>query len=123
MPSYTFSSSAEVSVTVRLLISSSPSTISNTTFVKFAFVFSKSSAVSSIGSVPASVPLTLASPLNVKSASVYSGSLISTSYPVTVCALPSYSALPLCSVIVTVTSSVIGVIVSWPSTTTTLIVL
>ena len=67
--------------------------------------------------VPTSVPLTLALPLNVKSASVYSGSLISTSYPVTVCALPSYSALPLCSVIVTVTVACLAVIFSQPSVT------
>ena len=39
---------AEVSVTVRFAISSVPSTITNSTFVKFALMFSKSSGFSSI---------------------------------------------------------------------------
>ena len=45
-PSYTFSPSALVSVTVRFAISSVPSTITNATFVKFLLVFAKSAAVS-----------------------------------------------------------------------------
>ena len=48
VPSYTFSPSADVSVTLRLLIVSVPSTITNSTLVKFALVFVKSSGFSSI---------------------------------------------------------------------------
>ena len=62
------------------------------------------------------MPFTAASPLKVKSASLYSLLLVLKSYPVTVFSEPSYLALPLCSVIVTVTLSVIGVTVSVPST-------
>ena len=48
-PSYTLVSVALVRVTVRLLISSVPSTILNSTFVKFVLVFVKSAGFSSIG--------------------------------------------------------------------------
>ena len=121
VPSYVFESVALVSVTSRLLIVSLPSSITNVTFVKFPFVFVKSVAFSSMSYEPASVPLIVASPLNVKSFSVYSGSLmLSTVYPVTVFSVPSYFSLPLFSLIVTVTSAVIGVISSKPFPSTTL---
>ena len=48
LPSYTLLSSALVRVTVRLLISSVPSTITNSTLLKFLLVFVKSEAFSSM---------------------------------------------------------------------------
>ena len=48
VPSYSLLSVAEVSVTSRLLIVSVPSTITNFTFEKSAFVFAKSEAFNSM---------------------------------------------------------------------------
>ena len=62
------------------------------------------------------MPFTVASPLKLQSSSVYSVLLARKSYSVTVFSVPSYFSLPLRSVIVTVTLSVIGVTVSVPST-------
>ena len=76
VPSYSFLSEAEVSVTLRFSITSWPSSISNATFVKFVLMFVKSEAFNSMLYVPASVPFTSALPLNVKSVALYSELLI-----------------------------------------------